>query len=223
VEISTGRLAVRPIGRTTYFRYCILGIYERIHVEPPSWGYVRGRYELRDDSLIFHDQFDEGRPITGRKVFIRTRVGTQFVEPVHLLFSADVDSVRFEASEISSIPTASASVKQDSNNVSTLDISGARDVHFQSSLAIHFSIKNFIGVGTYSIKDKSTNTSASYVYHGDDFSVSWSSTMGTIRITEFDPQQKRCSGTFEFDAEGFSQGTKVKQIRNGTFSVPLYY
>ncbi len=137
-------------------------------------------------------------------------------EPAVLHFSAEVGGSLYLAEMLNPQFPALARLEACENG---MDLA----LYCQQDTVMSIIIHQFTGPGTYVLGDINAKVSAaSLAWHIDDmvFGAYTDGThTGTVTVSSFDESAGRCSGTFEFDAQGYD--TNVIEVRHGTFDLPI--
>lgn len=163
-------------------------------------------YNINGNRIVIGDQ-------NYSQTYTKTSLNTLLFNPINSEISVKIDSVYNNNMKVFNFPSAFLS-KKSSSDILLI-------VNFHSSY-LTVGINNFNGVGVYSIPFQK----AEYLIFNYDVVIRYlsdSTSSATFVVQQYDEINNICSGTFSFDAyEGFYMlGPKI-EIRNGTFTVPIY-
>jgi hypothetical protein len=202
IETATGKVALIENAPTKELLMGNGGVLVIRYVAAPGMFLDTSNYRVQGDRLI----------LTGRYTNIayrRTHLGSMFNTPTRSELGFTMDSIEFRSPNVAAL--LPAFVSRISSSVLRLDASIPNGW-------ITIDIEPFNGLGTYQIgANKGTLTQ----FSGDVvFSLTTDSlATGTISVDQYDEVSHRCSGEFGLTV---GRGTMVRQLRDGTFSVPVY-
>ncbi|MBK7230634.1 MAG: hypothetical protein IPH97_17600 [Ignavibacteriales bacterium] len=206
IETSTGKVAISQYPRIDSIISAING---KIVIK-----YAYKFYAFTD---TLHYNINGNRIVIGdqnySQTYIKTSLNTLLFNPINSDVAVKIDTVYNNNMKVFNFPSAYLS-KKTSSDILII-------VNFYSSY-ITVGINNFNGVGVYSIPFQK----AEYSIFDTDMVIRYlsdSTSSATFIVEQYDEISNICSGTFSFDAyEGFYMlGPKI-EIRNGTFTVPIY-
>lgn len=203
IETATGKVSLmstEPIGELLVGNEGVFIIrYFHGAEAPPDTSH----YRTEADILVLGNTYGE------YATFHRTHLGFVLRDPIQSDVSVTIDSSEFRNPTVASSVPAYVSKWPSSGFRLWADISNGR---------LLIDINPFNGPGTYAIAPQSGylwQVSGDVVLMFTTDSVA----TGTVTVDSFDETSHRSSGRFAY---GVRSGTLVHQLRDGTFSVPLF-
>jgi len=214
VEWSTGRLSLLPLPPQATIANACNGDFE-IRLEP-NWMPVRESYAFEyriDGNELFF--MNLAPSIFASDHYRRSKLGEKVATPVSTEFEVQIDSMHYRNMGIYIFPSAYTGFDPQQDDT-VLTITAYR--YENNYTIIKIRLGHFAGSGVYELGSE-TNGNANYEiiigHQISSISTSQQSHAGSVTIENFDQTNKRCSGTFSFEAEGYS-------FRDGSFDVPVY-
>jgi hypothetical protein len=202
VETANGKVALIENAPTKELLVGNGGVLVIRYFSAPDISQDTSNYRFEGDRLILSGKYTTS-------TYHRTHLGSMFNAPTQSELRFTMDSVEFRSPNVAAI--LPAFVSRVSSSVLRLDATVPNGW-------ITIQMDAFNGPGTYQI---GTNKGILTIFSGDVvFSLTTDSVAtGTIAIDQYDEGSQRCSGRFGLTVR---RGTMVRQLRDGTFSVPVY-
>ena len=209
IEFETGEMApIEDISGSQILR-ANTGLLVLKHEMIPSGTWLDTlRYQVDRNILILSDTYTS-------TTYQRTQSGAAVTSPIHSTLTASIDSVIVQSLRVRSSLPAFVSVVNRTALTLQAYIPGGW---------IKISVDSFKGPGMYTIYPQkgqldltSQNSDVGIRFMSD------STSLGSISIEQYSEATQRCEGKFEFTAKALGFPILSRTLRNGSFSVLLYY